>query len=67
MGVILILKYIEDIFIISGLTLIVIATFLLSKILGIYVLGGVLFGLGVFFARNPPKEVINCYSDKDSK
>ena len=52
-----ILKYIEDFFIISGLILIVIATFLLSKIIGMYVLGIVLFGIGVFLSRHPPKEV----------
>lgn len=51
-----ILKYIEDILILSGLTLIVIATFLVSVIIGIYILGIILFGLGVFFSRHPPKE-----------
>jgi membrane-bound ClpP family serine protease len=49
-----ILKYIEDILIFSGLILIVIATFLLSKIIGLYVLGLILFGLGIFFSRHPP-------------
>lgn len=49
-----IVNYIEDIFIFSGLVLIVIATFLLSKIIGMYVLGGTLFSLGMFFAKNPP-------------
>jgi len=52
-----ILKYIEDFFIISGLILIVIATFLLSKIIGMYVLGVVLLGIGIFLSRHPPKEV----------
>mgnify|MGYP001168682900 CR=1 FL=1 len=52
----LVFKYIEDFFIISGLILIVIATFLLSKIIGIYVLGAILFGLGVFFSRHPPTD-----------
>ena len=52
---IVILNYIEDIFIISGLALIVIATFLLSKIIGMYVLGIILFGIGVFFSRHPPR------------
>lgn len=51
-----ILKYIEDFFIISGLILITIATFLLSKIIGMYVLGAILFGLGVFFSRHPPTD-----------
>lgn len=52
---IIILNYIEDIFIVSGLLLIIIATFLVSIIAGIYVLGVVLFGLGIFFTRHPPK------------
>lgn len=52
-----ILKYIEDIFIMSGLILVVIATFLLSKIIGVYVLGVILFGIGIFLSRHPPKEV----------
>ena len=52
-----ILKYIEDIFILSGLILIIIATFSLSKIIGMYVLGIVLFGIGIFLSRHPPKEV----------
>lgn len=51
----MILNYIEDIFIISGLLLIVIATFLVSKIAGIYVLGIILFGIGIFFSRHPPR------------
>ena len=50
------LKYIEDILIFGGLTLIVIATFLLSKIIGLYVLGLILLGLGVFFSRHPPNK-----------
>ena len=53
----LVLKYIEDIFIIGGLILIVIATFLISRIIGTYVLGMVLFGIGIFLSRHPPKEV----------
>ncbi|WP_353096219.1 hypothetical protein [Tissierella praeacuta] len=51
-----IVEYIEDIFIISGLILIIIATFLVSKIIGVYVLGFILFGLGVFFSRHPPRK-----------
>lgn len=41
---------IEDILILSGLAVIVTATFLLSFIAGLYCLGGVLFGLGVYAA-----------------
>lgn len=54
---IIILKYIEDVLIFSGLTLIVVATFLLSKIIGMYILGLILVGLGVLFLKYPPKEV----------
>lgn len=53
---ILIIKYIEDILILSGLIIIIVATFLVSRILGLYILGIILFGLGVFFSRHPPKE-----------
>jgi Zn-dependent membrane protease YugP len=48
-----ILNYIEDILILSGLAVIIATTFLLSKIAGLYSLGVILFGLGVYFARNP--------------
>lgn len=44
---------IEDLCILSGLTCIVIATFLLSKIAGLYMLGACLFGLGIWFTKNP--------------
>lgn len=44
---------IEDILILSGLACIVIATFLLSKIAGIYVLGFTLVGLGIYFTKCP--------------
>lgn len=47
------LKYIEDILIVSGLILIIIAAFLLNKILGIFISGVTLFSLGVYFARFP--------------
>jgi hypothetical protein len=47
--------YLEDILIFSGLIAIIIATFLLSKIAGIYCLGGCLFGLGVYFTKFPTK------------
>lgn len=48
-------KYIEDILIFSGLTLMVGTTFLLSKIAGLYCLSVVLLSLGVYFAKNPPE------------
>jgi len=48
-----ILGYIEDIFIFSGIGFICLATFLLSEIAGFYCLGLCLFGLGVWFTRNP--------------
>lgn len=44
---------IEDILIISGLTFIVVATFLLSKVAGLYCLGGCLLALGVYFTVFP--------------
>lgn len=47
------MKYIEDILIIGGLSCIVVATFFLSTIGGIYILGGCLFGLGVYFTKYP--------------
>lgn len=50
-----IVKYLEDILIISGLLIIMAATFLISKIIGLYITGAVLFGLGVYFSRNPLK------------
>jgi len=46
-------NYVEDILIISGLMIMIKATFLLSKIAGLYALGGVLLLLGLYFARNP--------------
>ncbi|WP_333860791.1 hypothetical protein [Clostridium sp.] len=52
----LIKNYIEDILIISGLLTIIGATFLVSKIIGIYALGIVLLSLGIYFAKYP-KEV----------
>lgn len=51
----LIKNYIEDILILSGLAVLVTTTFLFSKIAGLYSLGTVLFGLGVYFARYPIK------------
>ena len=52
----LISKYIEDILIISGLTFIVVATFLWSKIVGYYSLGITLLALGIFFTRFPNRK-----------
>lgn len=49
-------KYLEDILIISGLAVIISATFILSETAGLYCLGGVLFGLGLWFAKHPPGE-----------
>ncbi len=42
---------IEDVFIISGLLCITIASFLLSKIIGFYTLGLILTSLGVLIVR----------------
>jgi hypothetical protein len=50
-----IIKYIEDILILCGLAVIVATTFLLSTIAGLYILGVVLLGLGIYFAKNPPE------------
>ena len=49
----LIKNYMEDICIISGLAVIVGTTFFISKIIGYYVLGIALFGLGVYFTKCP--------------
>lgn len=51
----LIAKYIEDICILGGLYFIIKATFLLSKIGGLYVLGACLLIIGIWFTRNPTK------------
>ncbi len=48
------IKYIEDMLIVSGLAVLVGTTFLLSKILGLYSLGVVLLGLGIYLAKYPP-------------
>lgn len=45
--------YLEDLFIFGGLACIVTATFLLSKIAGLYVLGFCLLMLGIFVATHP--------------
>ncbi|WP_169798782.1 hypothetical protein [Clostridium tepidiprofundi] len=46
-------RYIEDILVLGGLTIIVLATFLLSKIAGLYATGVIMFGLGVYFSKYP--------------
>ncbi len=46
---------VEDILILSGLAVIVTATFLLSFIAGLYCLGSVLFGLGAYAAIKESK------------
>ena len=46
-------QYLEDILIISGLAFIVKATFLLSKIAGLYCIGVFLLGLGIYFTKYP--------------
>ena len=48
-------KYMEDILILSGLLIIIIATFLISIIAGLYITGITLFGLGVYFSKYPLK------------
>lgn len=48
-------KYLEDILILGGLTVIVKTTFLLSKIAGMYTLGFILLALGFYFAKHPPE------------
>ncbi|HHY46972.1 MAG TPA: hypothetical protein GX506_06690 [Firmicutes bacterium] len=46
-------EYVEDLLITGGLGFIIWASFLVSKLLGLYVLGFVLVGLGWFLARSP--------------
>jgi len=43
----------EDILIFSGLAIIAITTFLISKIAGLYASGIILFGLGLYFSKFP--------------
>jgi len=47
--------YGEDILIFSGLVVIIVTTFFISKIAGGYVTGAILTGLGAYLARFPPK------------
>lgn len=44
---------VEDILIISGLTVMVITTFFVNRVIGWYALGAVLFAVGVYFAKHP--------------
>lgn len=46
-------NYIEDILIFSGLVVITVATFLLSTIVGLYVLGVFLVLLGCYLTKYP--------------
>jgi len=45
----------EDFFICIGLLLIVIATFMVNKIAGVYILGFICLGLGILIAIKPPR------------
>ncbi|MCP3738809.1 hypothetical protein [Rossellomorea sp. BNER] len=47
-------NYIEDVLIFVGIILITSATYLISFVASIYVLGGFLILLGIFFSLNPP-------------
>lgn len=47
--------YAEDMLIISGFGFIVWASFLISRIVGFYVLGAVLIAMGYFLARSPTR------------
>lgn len=47
--------YGEDILIFSGLVVIIVTTFFVSKIAGGYVTGGVLIGLGAYLMFFPPR------------
>ncbi|MBV4417197.1 DUF1056 family protein [Clostridium tyrobutyricum] len=49
-------NYIEDICIISGLITITVTTFFISKIIGSYVLGMILFAIGIYFTKCPIKK-----------
>lgn len=49
-------NYIEDIFIIGGLATIAATTFFISKIIGSYVFGTILFAIGVYFTKCPIKK-----------
>lgn len=47
-------NFIEDILIFLGMFLIVLATFLINFVAGLYVLGTFLLSLGIFFSIKPP-------------
>ena len=51
----IIFKYLEDILIVGGLVSIITASFLWSAVAGVYVLGGSMLGLGVYFTKYPYK------------
>ena len=46
----------EDFFIGLGLTLIVVATFMIDRVAGIYSLGIVCLAMGLILARKPPRK-----------
>lgn len=46
-------KFAEDLLIASGLMLIILATFRLNEIAGVYVLGFILLLIGLLMARKP--------------
>ena len=50
------IKYMEDILIVSGLIFIIKATFLLSTIAGLYCLGVCLLALGIYFTVFPARK-----------
>lgn len=58
MVLVILSKFTEDFFIILGLILIIIATFMLNKIAGMYILGFISLFIGLLVARKTPKEVI---------
>ena len=49
-------KFVEDFLIMLGLILIVIATFHLNPIGGVYALGFILLLIGIIMARKPPRK-----------
>lgn len=49
-------NYLEDICLFSGLFFIIFATFQINRIAGFYCIGACLFGLGVYFTKNPIKK-----------
>ncbi|MBS4539817.1 hypothetical protein GOQ27_15185 [Clostridium sp. D2Q-11] len=48
--------YIEDFFILVGLLFIIIPTYIVNIIIGLYVTGLIFIMLGIYFARNPLKK-----------